>query len=311
MTDSSIDLCVVIPVCNEAENIVTVVAELCETLAAVSSLQRITLLIVDDFSQDNGIALLKDWFREQQPRGVSLTFIRLQHRHGMSLALLKGFKLATTWSPRMTLVMDGDGQDDPQFIVELVTLAAQNDIAFALRGKRSEAWPFRLCYAAFQALMWLGTGHSARANQFCLMQTQVLAYVAALNHIDYLGALLHASPFSRAAITAARRPRGGGQSKFNFRSHTTTAFTIMSWHPRLLVRLHYLTLLLLLVLGIIATITASFFAITMLLVFALATQLCWAKINNIIAQRANSQPLTFDEQVETLTSDDDMPAQTA
>ena len=311
MPDDNIDLCAVLPVCNEAENIVTVIAELCETLAAIPSLQRIAILIVDDFSQDNGIGLLKDWFREQQPRGVSLTFIRLQHRHGMSIALLKGFKLATTWSPRMTLVMDGDGQDDPQFIAKMVTLAAQHDIAFALRGKRSEAWPFRLCYASFQFFMRLGTGHSARANQFCLMQTQVLAYVAALNHIDYLGALLHASPFSRATVTAARRPRGGGESKFNFRGHATTAFTIMSWQPRLLVRLHYLTLLLLLVLGIVAASTASAIVIALLLAFALCTQLCWAKINNIIAQRANSQPFAFDEQVETLTPEDDLPAQTA
>ena len=300
----NIDLCAIMPVCNEEANIVRVVEELCATLTQIPALTRIALLIVDDCSQDNGIALLKDWFRAQQLPGVSLTLIRLKQRHGMSMALLKACKLAKQWSPRLTLVMDADGQDDPQFIAALVALADKADIAFALRGKRSEGWRFRVCYAAFQGLMWLGTGSSARTNQFCVMRTQVLAHVAAASCIDYLGAMLNASPFSRASLRAARRPRGGGESKYNWRGHFLTALTIMSWQPRLLVRLHWLTLLSLLVLGIVAVSTASLFFIALLVVTSVLAQLWWAKMNAILARRADSQPFTFDEQVETSAADD-------
>ena len=305
MQGEKIDLCAVLPVCNEAANIIAVVAELCATLAEIPSLTRVALLIVDDFSQDNGIDLLKNWFRAQQPPGVSLTLIRLKKRHGMSIALLKGFKLATQWSPRLTLVMDADGQDDPQFIAALVARADQAEIAFALRGKRSESWPFRFCYTAFQLLMWLGTGHSARTNQFCVMCTPVLAYVAAASYIDYLGAMLNASPFSRDALTAARRPRGGGKSKFNFRSHVATALAIMSWQPRLLVRLHRFTLLLLLTLGIFALSTANFLLTALLVLSAILAQLWWATMNTILLRRADSQPFALDEQVETITTDEE------
>ena len=127
-----IDMCVVLPVCDEEANIVNVVAELCAMFAQIPSLTRIALLIVDDCSQDNGIALLKDWFRAQQPSGVSLTLVRLQQRHGMSIALLKGFKLASQWSPCLTLVMDADGQDDPRFIADMVALADKSDNCFRL-----------------------------------------------------------------------------------------------------------------------------------------------------------------------------------
>ena len=304
MQEANPDLCAVLPVCDEEANIVKVVAELCATLAEIPSLTRVALLIVDDFSQDNGIAVLKEWFHTQHPAGVSLTLIRLKKRHGMSIALLKGFKLATQWSPRLTLVMDADGQDDPGHIRAMVARADKAALVFALRGKRSESWPFRFCYAAFQLLMWMGTGHSARTNQFCVMQTSVLAYVAAASHIDYLGAMLNASPFSRDALTAARRPRGGGQSKYNWRGHLVTAFTIMSWQPRLLVRLQRATLLLLFILGIVALSSTNFFSIALLLLAAVAAQLWWAKIHSILAQRANSQPFEFAEQVETITPDE-------
>ena len=303
MQGEKIDLCAVLPVCDEEANIINVVTELCSTLAAIPTLKRVVLLIVDDFSQDNGITLLKDWFREQQPQGVSLTLVRLTKRHGMSIALLKGFKLTTQWSPRLTLVMDADGQDDPQFITSMVAQADKTDIVFALRGQRSEPWPFRFCYATFQLLMWLGTGHKALTNQFCVMRTPVLAYVAASSHIDYLGAMLNASPFSRDALTAARRPRGGGKSKFNFRSHLVTALTIMSWQPRLLMRLHRITLLLLFALGILAVSTANFFLTALLVSSAVLAQLWWAKMNAILSRRADSQPFEFDEQVETVTAD--------
>ncbi len=305
MQGEKIDLCAVLPVCNEEANIIDVVAELCATLAAIPTLTRIALLIVDDFSQDNGIALLKNWFRAQQPQGVSLTLVRLKKQHGMSIALLKGFKLATQWSPHLTLVMDADGQDDPQFIASMVARADKPDIVFALRGKRSESWPFRFCYATFQLLMWLGTGRKALTNQFCVMRTPVLAYVAASSHIDYLGAMLNASPFSRDALTAARRPRGGGESKFNFRSHMVTALTIMSWQPHLLVRLHRVTLLLLLTLGIFAVSTANFLLTALLVSSAVLAQLWWAKMNAILSRRADSQPFEFDEQVETVTADEE------
>lgn len=302
MQGKKIDLCVVLPVHDEAANIVNVVAELCATLAEIPSLTGVALLVVDDFSQDNGVDLLKDWFRTQQPSGTSLTLIRLAKRQGMGLALLKGFKLATQWSPRLTLVMDADGQDDPQFIAALLARADRADIVFALRGKRSEPWAFRFCYAAFQLLMWLATGRTARTNQFCVMRTSVLAYVAVSSYIDYLGALLNASPFSRATLTAARRPRGGGRSKFNFRSHLITAFTIMSWQPRLLVRLHRFTLLMLLILGIFALSTASLLLIALLAGVAVLTQLWSAKMCAILVRRANSQPFEFAERVEPVTS---------
>ena len=295
---SGADLCVLLPVCNEEESIVAVVAELLATLAAIPTLTRVALLVVDDYSTDAGITRLKDWFGQQRSPGVSLMLIRLPRRHGMSMALLKGFKLAVQWSPRLTLVMDADGQDDPAFIAEMVERAAATEIVFALRGKRSESLLFRFCYASFQLLMRIGSGQAALANQFCIMRLPVLTHVASLNYIDYLGALLNASSFSRDTLLAARRPRRAGQSKYNWRGHFTTALTIMSWQPRFLIRLHRAVLLLLALLGVAALSSANVIVIALLLLVTVAQQLCWAKMSAILSSRAGCLPLVLTERVE-------------
>ena len=131
----NVDLCVVMPVCNEEESIVAVFEELCAVLATVSKLKTVRLIVVDDYSQDNGIELLKQWYRKQQLRGFILTIIRLKHRHGMGNALIKGFKLAATCNPYLTLVMDADGQHDPACIPELVEQAKTVDMVCTPAGE--------------------------------------------------------------------------------------------------------------------------------------------------------------------------------
>ena len=293
-----IDLCVVLPVRNEEESIVAVVSELCATLTVIPALQRIALLVIDDHSQDNSIPLLKEWFIKQQLTGFSLTVIRLQQRHGVSMALLKGFKLAATWKPHLTMVMDADGQDSPTFATELIDKAGRADIVFALRGKRSESLFFRFCYTSFQMFMKITTGSYARTNQFCVMRQPTLAYVASMNYIDYLGALLQASSFSRDVLTAARRKRLAGVSKFSFFEHALTAAIIVSWRQYLVKRLHTALLLLTAVIGTIAVTTANPIAIAATLLVALLVQVWHMLLTKILVNRANSTALEFDEQVD-------------
>ena len=151
--------------------------------------------------------------------------------------------------------------------------------------------------------MKLGTGRSARTNQFCLMKLPVLAHLSTLNHIDYLGALLNALPYSRYELTIARRARIAGYSKFSFFDHAFTAAVIVSWQPRLCTSLHYLILLLLLVLGFTAVMTADTIAIILLTLLALVAQLWHALLVKILFKRSVVSPLVFNEQVEEVRAD--------
>ena len=60
-----------------------------------------------------------------------------------------------------------------------------------------------------------------------------------------------------------------------------------------------------------AIIATNFFFTALLVLAAVCAQLWWAKMNAILSQRADSQPFAFAEQVEEVTADDSVPAQTA
>ena len=294
----NIDLCVVIPVCNEEACIVAVIEELYTVLVAIPTLKQVALLIVDDFSQDDGITRLKQWFSQQQLRDFSLTIIRLQHQHGVGDAQLKGFKLAVTWQPRLTLVMDADGQHDPSCVSELVELSASVDIVCTLRGKRGDSLFYYFCIASFYNLMKYICKKSVSSSNFCLMKLPVLEYLANANHIDYLGAFLNVGPFSYHKLTIERRARIAGSSKLGFFGHAYTAAVIMSYHHPVLANVHKVTMLLLIVLGTIVITTASPVAITMFTLFAVLTQLWHIIMTKILSRRSIPSQLVIEDPVE-------------
>ena len=293
-----IDLCVVIPVHNEEACIVAVIEELCAVLAAISTLNQVALLIVDDFSQDNGVELLKQWFHEQQPRNCNLTVIRLQHRHGVGNTLLKGFKLAATWQPHLTLVMDADGQHDPSCVAELVERSASVEIVYTLRGKRGDSLFFRFCHTSLYNFMKYTTKKSASTSNFCLMKLPVLEYLANANYIDYLGAFLNAAPFSCHKLTIERRDRIAGSSKFGFLGHAHTAAVIISYHPRVLINLHRISMLLLAVLSTIAITTISPVAIITLTLLTVSNTLWHGLLVRILSKRSIPRQLVVEDPIE-------------
>lgn len=300
----NIDLCVVMPVRNEKDCLIAVVDELCATLSTIPRLKQVALLIVDDFSQDGGIELLKQWFKEQKLDCFSLTIIRLQYRHGMGNALLKGFKLAVTWRPHLTLVMDADGQHDPSCLAELVKLSASTDIVWILRGRRGDLLFFRFCYAFFQTFMQLVTGQRVRTGSFCLLKLPVLTYLSGVNYIDYLAALLNTAPFNCTEITVERRARIAGQPKFGFCGHALTAAVYVSYLPRLLTSFNCAAIVLLVVLGGVAISAKNSMAIAIFVVFAVLLQLWHMLLTGIIVTRSTAQPLALRDGIERVEACD-------
>lgn len=107
------DLSIVIPVRNEAENIAPLVAEI---TAALSGLSRYEIIYVDDGSSDGSAA-------EIERLGLELPQLRLlRHRRscGQSAALLTGVRAARGF---WIATLDGDGQNDPADILRLWRLA--------------------------------------------------------------------------------------------------------------------------------------------------------------------------------------------
>lgn len=103
------DLSVVVPVLNEAENVGPLVQEIHEALAGVMAFE---MVFVDDGSTDETLARLIA-LTETIPE---LRVIRHERRSGQSAAIRTGIKAAT--SP-LIATLDGDGQNDPADIPAL------------------------------------------------------------------------------------------------------------------------------------------------------------------------------------------------
>jgi dolichol-phosphate mannosyltransferase len=109
---------VVVPVCNEAENILTLTAEIDHAMTTGGHAYEI--IFVDDGSSDHSRDLLLELAR-QNPAVRPLFH---PCRRGQSAALLTGIRRATH---PLIVTLDGDGQNDPADINRLLTRYLQMD----------------------------------------------------------------------------------------------------------------------------------------------------------------------------------------
>lgn len=100
---------IVVPVHNEADNIVSLIEEI---VASMSQAEAYEIIYVDDGSNDDTAAVLK----QTQQKVKTLRVIRHQRSCGQSTAIYTGVKAANY--PYIA-TLDGDGQNDPADIPRL------------------------------------------------------------------------------------------------------------------------------------------------------------------------------------------------
>jgi dolichol-phosphate mannosyltransferase len=107
--DDELQLSVVVPVCNEAENVEPLVHEIHAALAG----SAYEMIFVDDGSTDQTSAVL----RGLKPQFPTLRVLHHSFRSGQSAALASGVRVARApW----VATLDGDGQNDPADIPKLI-----------------------------------------------------------------------------------------------------------------------------------------------------------------------------------------------
>jgi len=128
----SIELSVVIPVFNEAENLTPLHAELTQTLANLG--RSYEIIYVDDGSSDGSLPILEELQRSDERVGI----LRFTRNYGQTAALVAGFDHA---SGAIIVTLDGDGQNDPADIpAMLARLDAGSDVVTGWRVPRQDPW---------------------------------------------------------------------------------------------------------------------------------------------------------------------------
>lgn len=118
------EISVVVPVHNEADNIVALIEEIVNALGAASAYE---IIYVDDGSTDGTAAVLKQALTDFK----ALKVLHHQHSCGQSTAIRTGVKAAQyPW----IATLDGDGQNDPADIPRLY------EVLMAQRGTSANLW---------------------------------------------------------------------------------------------------------------------------------------------------------------------------
>jgi hypothetical protein len=162
---------IVIPVLDDWESVSLLVRRIDQALGGAAGEFR--LVVVDDGSSRQPETPL----RAVPLRALgSISILTLRHNIGHQRAIAVGLAhVQRQAASDVVVVMDGDGEDEPDDILRLIEACATTaTIAFAERTHRTEGWRFQLGYRSYQLLFRLATGRSMRVGNFSAVPRHLL-----------------------------------------------------------------------------------------------------------------------------------------
>ena len=241
---------IVVPLFNDWASLAILLRELDQIAPALTV--KIAITVIDDGST-RGVG--SDLSGVRLKNIDSAEVIHLSTNLGHQRAIAIGLCAAIEGdSCDAILVMDADGQDPPQSIVQMLQAAGDSAdfCVVARRGKRSENWAFKFSYVTYKVLFKLLTGGQIDFGNFCLLSRD---YARRLVHIpdlwNNLPAAILRSRLPIQQISIDRGHRYTGESKMNLTSlvvHGLSGISVFA--ETIFVRLLFLTLSLFFLSGI-------------------------------------------------------------
>ncbi|MCZ2340712.1 MAG: glycosyltransferase family 2 protein [Bacteroidales bacterium] len=209
---TSPEISIVIPLFNEQETMLTLHHSLSDAMQTASIDYEI--IYVNDGSHDLTSQLLV----ELATADSHVVVIQLSRNFGHQAAITAGLDLA---GGRAVVVMDGDMQDPPEVVVEMIQRWRKGvSVVYAIRTRRKEGYIHRLGYWGFYRLHNIISDINipVDAGDFCLMDRQVVQSLIQMPERDrFIRGLRAFSGFRQEGIIYERAARFDGQSKYTIR----------------------------------------------------------------------------------------------
>ena len=204
-------LSIVVPVRNEQENVLPLLAEI---HAALEGGGEFEVVYIDDGSSDATPQRLAEAMR-QYPR---LRVLSHRESCGQSAALMSGFRAARgEW----IATLDGDGQNDPADIPKLVAArdgAAENlQLVAGYRKKRHDSWIKRISSRVANGVRasLLGDATPDTGCGLKLIQRAAVLELPFFDHLHrFLPALVQRNGGATISVEVNHRPRTRGVSNY-------------------------------------------------------------------------------------------------
>lgn len=203
-----VELSVVVPVFNEADNILPLTREIQAAMKEAGA--RYETIFVDDASTDTTWRQISD-ARKIDPHVRALKHCR---NSGQSAALWTGIQDARG---ELIVTLDGDLQNDPADIPRLLEALSEADFVCGVRTKRKDSWLRRTSskVARKARKAALGVDFCDTGCALRVFRKSSLEGVFAFNGLHrFLPVLVHAGGWKTKELPINHRPRVAGVSKY-------------------------------------------------------------------------------------------------
>jgi dolichol-phosphate mannosyltransferase len=210
---------VVIPVCNEAENVAPLALEIQAALAASSPFE---IIYIDDGSTDTTVATVLST-RERVPE---IRLLRHSRQCGQSSAVHTGVRAARA---EWIVTLDGDGQNDPADIPALLSALSADEqrepgklrLVMGNRTTRKDTWIRRVSSRVANGVRgrMLNDGTPDTGCGIKLFHRATFLELPRFNHMHrFLPALFQRVGSGVISVPVHHRPRTRGVSKYGVRN---------------------------------------------------------------------------------------------
>src|SRR5688500_10328174 len=208
-------LSVVIPVCNAADNVGPLAQEI---QAALANHRPFEIIFVDDGSTDGTVAAIQT----ERATIPEIRLLRHSQRSGQSKAVCTGVEAARA---EWVATLDGDGQNDPADIPELLKAVTGADPSLKLvmgnRTTRKDTWLRRISSRVANRVRGglLRDGTPDTGCGIKLMHRATFLRLPWFNHMHrFLPALYQRAGARVVSVPVRHRPRTRGTSKYGLRN---------------------------------------------------------------------------------------------
>ena len=225
-------LVIVTPIYEDTESAEKLISELKDKFQ-----ENLFVVAVDDGSINKPIDI--SILEKVQADGIVLQLIKnVGHQKAIAIGL-QYVSENIDWADRV-IVMDSDGEDNPDTIESLLNELNSEDIDIAVgkRKNRSEAFNFQLFYKIYKFIFRLLTGRSFGFGNFVALKRDSLNRLVKMPEIwTHFAASVLSSKMRIARCSLDRGHRYFGQSKLNFVGFALHGFkALMIFSEEVLVR---------------------------------------------------------------------------
>jgi polyisoprenyl-phosphate glycosyltransferase len=190
----------------------------------------IEVLLVDDGSAHK---LAREKLRFEFCRIRAIRILRLRRNLGHQRAIAIGLvHIEKTCVYDAVAVMDADGEDTPEGLLQLLNAYSVNHGAkaiFAERFRRSESLGFRLFYQLYRVLHRALTGISVRVGNFSILPPEYLKTLVVMSELwNHYAAAVFRSKLPFTMVPIPRGTRIAGTSRMNFVALVSHGLSAMS-----------------------------------------------------------------------------------